>query len=375
MKMLFRIYTTLKFAGFTLAFLLFFGGEIFGLSILTWNVGGNGAADWSTNSLQVQALGRQVQYLNSDVITFQEIPFVHTDQMTNFVRAFLPGYFLATNSGTDGAIRSVIASRFPISRSQKWLDGASLTNFGYNGTFTRDLFEAEIQVPGYPLPFHVFTIHLKAQTDTNSAARRAAEAGAVSNFFVSTFIPQKGQRPYLLTGDLNEDVARPPSTSRQPIQKLVNPATGLSLTTPRNPVTGDDRTISIRSTLTARFDYILPGTILFSNVASSQVFRSDRLNPLPPGIFSSDSATASDHLPVLMTFYNPYDSPFSVSISPLTNRTLLLSWTGSTGRVYRIEQSTILTQWTTLASNVTAGSFTVMNTNVAAQFFRVYRSP
>src|SRR5262245_27711211 len=228
------------------------------LSLLTYNVGGNGATNWSTNSDQVQAIGRQINYLQPDVITFNEVPFSHSSQMTNFVPAYLPGYFLAMNSGTDGFIRSAIISRYPIIRSTKWLDGASLQPFGYTNTnpfFTRDLFEAEINVPGFSNHLHVFTTHLKALADSSSAARRAAEASAISNFFVTTFLPTNGQRPYVLTGDLNEDVSRPPSSSQHPIERLVNAATGLRLTTPRHPVTADERTWSIRnSSLTLRFD-------------------------------------------------------------------------------------------------------------------------
>ena len=44
------------------------------LTVLTYNVAGNGATNWSTNSLQVQAIGRQVQNLQPDIITFNEIP-------------------------------------------------------------------------------------------------------------------------------------------------------------------------------------------------------------------------------------------------------------------------------------------------------------
>src|SRR5439155_4036767 len=83
-------------------------------SLLTYNVKGNGSSDWSTNAPQVQAIGRQLMHLNPDIITFNEIPYTNAWQMTNWVAAFLPGYFLATNSVGDGFIRSVIASRFPI---------------------------------------------------------------------------------------------------------------------------------------------------------------------------------------------------------------------------------------------------------------------
>src|SRR5436309_15675445 len=95
---------------------------------------------------------------------------------------------MITNSGTDNFIRSVILSRFPITRSQSWLDGSSLSSFGYSGNFTRDLFEAEITVPNFTQPLHVFTTHLKALSDVDSAAKRAAEASAVSNFFVAGFL-------------------------------------------------------------------------------------------------------------------------------------------------------------------------------------------
>ncbi|MCU0789082.1 MAG: immunoglobulin domain-containing protein, partial [Verrucomicrobia bacterium] len=196
-------------------------------SVLDYNVKGNGVADWSTNSPQVRAIGRQVEYLDPDIITFQEIPYTNTWQMTNFVTAFRPGFHLADQSGTDGYIRSVILSRFPINRSQKWLDGVSLVPFGYNGYFTRDLFEAEIAVPGYPKPVHVFTTHLKAGQTTDASARRAAEANAISNYFVNGFLTTNASRPYLLTGDMNEDIYRPPSSNPQTIQRLTSGPTGL----------------------------------------------------------------------------------------------------------------------------------------------------
>ncbi len=103
----------------------------FSLSLLHYNVAGNGTTDWSTNAAQVQAIGRQMLYWQPEVVTFNEIPRTNTWQMANFVTAHLPGYFLATNSGTDGFLRSAIASRHPIARSQSWLDGVSLVPFGY----------------------------------------------------------------------------------------------------------------------------------------------------------------------------------------------------------------------------------------------------
>ena len=92
----------------------------------------------------------------------------------------------------------------------------------------------------------------------------------------------------MLSGDLNEDILRPPASDPQSLQRLVSAPTGLQLTGPVNPFTGSELTISIRDGLTKRYDYILPCAVLFSNLVSSQVFRTDLLNPLPPNLYSDD---------------------------------------------------------------------------------------
>ncbi len=350
-----------------------------GFSILTYNTHGAVVEDWSTNSPQVQAIGRQLQYLRPDIVTFQEIPFTNTWQMPNLVAAYLPGYELATNSGTDGFIRSVIASRFPITRSTKWLDGVSLVNFGYNGNFTRDLFEAQIAVPGFPQPLHIFTTHLKAGQGTDDSARRAAEANAISNFFVTGFLTTNSLRPYLLAGDFNEDLARPPASQPLTVQRLTSVPTGLHLTTPINPLTGEDLTFSIRAAnLTRRYDYILPCGLLFSNVADAQVFRSDKLTEPAPLLLTDDSATASDHLPVMMVFNHPYNKPFRLLSATLMDDAFTLTWESVPGQPYQVEVSSNLSAWIVVASNLLAtGAQYSFSTNLADQphFFRVYRVP
>jgi endonuclease/exonuclease/phosphatase family metal-dependent hydrolase len=352
---------------------------VVGLSVLTYNVKGNGLEDWSTNSPPVQAVGRQVTYLDPDILTFQEIPFSNTWQVAEFVTAYRLGYHLATNSGSDGYIRSVILSRYPITRSQSWLDGTSLVPFGFNGWFTRDLFEAEIAVPGFPQPVHVFTTHLKAGTsDENDAARRAAEASAISNHLVTVFLPAHAGRPYVLTGDLNEDVTDPAVGSRQPVERLTSPPTGLKLTTPVNPFTLSDHTWSIQGFLGKRYDYILPGGLLFSNLVSSQVFRSDRLTSPPPPLLGTDSVTASDHLPVLMVFANPYPVPFRITSVTMGSGVATLRWEAVPGRRYSVESSANLETWTMLTSNLLATGTNEgfsAPTGDSAAFFRVGRVP
>ncbi len=278
-------------------------------TVLTYNVLGRHVTDWTTNSAHVQAIGRQLGYLKPDVVGFQEIPEVNAGylQMTNFVAAYLPGYYLAFGSFADGVERSVIASRFPIARSKSWLIGANLTPYGYNGKFARDLFEAQIAVPGFDEPFHFFVSHLQAGSTQNEATRRGAEARCISNYFAAIYLTTNSTHPYCLVGDMNEDIYRPRDYELQAIQTLTSPTAGLWLATPTNPVTGDDRTWSIQNaSLTIRFDYILPSTILFPNVMGGQVFRSDKINPAVPPMLAGDSETSSDHLPVLLVLHNPY---------------------------------------------------------------------
>jgi endonuclease/exonuclease/phosphatase family metal-dependent hydrolase len=357
-------------------------------SYLTYNVHGNGLTNWSTNLWHVQAIGRQMQYLNPDIITFNEIPVTNncTAQMTDFVTAFRPGYYLVTNSADDGSIRSVILSRYPIVASRSWLHGAELAPFGYTNAspapyFTRDLFEAQISVPGFPRPLHVFVVHLKSGQDANSVSKRAAEAGAVSNFFATVYLPANGDEPYVLSGDMNEDILWPSVSQPQSLRRLVSPPTGLHLPTPLNPFTGSEATWSIQNTNigpTVRYDYILPCTALFSNITGGQVFRTDLLNPVPANLYGNDDRTASDHLPVFMAFANPFNGPFRLLSVGMTNHIVSLTWESQTNRSYRIEVSSNLITWTPLASNLVAtGAHVTFSTNAAAapRFFRVYRAP
>ena len=326
-------------------------------SLLSYNVLGRDQPDWTTNSAQVQALGRQLAYLKPDIVGLVEIPETNANylQMTNFVAAYLPGYRLAIGSRTDGGERSVVLSRFPIARSQSWLARSDLAPFGYSGVFTRDLFEAELALPGLPQPFHFFVTHLKAHSDEDSCLRRAAEARAITNYFVRGYLSTNALRPYALAGDLNEDIARPRPYEQEAIQTLTSPPTGLRLTTPRDPFNGDDRTWSIQNfNLTQRFDYLLPCALLASNVIASQVFRTDRVSPPAPPLLASDSTATSDHLPVTMTFRNPYTAPFLIRSLSLGNQIAHLAWQAVPGGRYRVDASADLIVWVAVTTILTA---------------------
>ncbi|HZL43622.1 MAG TPA: endonuclease/exonuclease/phosphatase family protein [Verrucomicrobiae bacterium] len=348
-------------------------------SLLTYNTHGNQVENWSTNSYQVRAIGRQLVYLQPDIACFNEIPDTNTYQMENWVKAFLPGYFLATNSESDGFIRNAIASRFPIVRSQSWLHGSDLSPYGCtNAIFKRDLFEAEIAVPGFAQPLHVFSIHLKSGQDGSSSTERAAEAGAISNFLATSFIPSNGFQPYVVCGDLNEDLARPPANNPQTLQRLIAASTGLRLISPVNWLTQSELTFSIQSgTPTKRYDYILPCALLSANLSAAAVFRTDLLTNPPFPVRTNDDRLASDHLPLIVSFNNPYDKPFRIINITRNESGMGVRWESVPGQKYSVEESGDLRTWTAICDEVAASESTCDFTAPAEPgrcFLRVRRS-
>jgi hypothetical protein len=153
------------------------------------------------------------------------------------------------------------------------------------------------------------------------------------------------------------------------------------MTIPVNPITCADLTESIQGSLDTRFDYILPCGLLFSNIAGGEVFRTDLLTNLPPDLLSNDDLTASDHLPVLMVFNNPYDTPFKLLSIVRSNQSVTLNWESQNNRVFDIETSLNLVAWTPFVTNLPATTtnspfvFTTNNVADGARFFRVHRAP
>lgn len=326
---------------------LWSGNARAGLRVLTWNLGGNGLTNWSVDMPQVQAVGRILRHLQPDVVALQELPNENRGyaNLGAFAQTYLPGFTNFYSSGTDGILRSGFLSRYPVRRFQSHLDGVPLIDVGSSGRFTRDLFEAEVEVPGFPTPVHVFTAHLKAGSDTNSIAVRAAEASAISNHLVRVLPALFPGRPFILMGDFNEDVSRPRDVARNPIPRLTNAATTLVMLNATNPVTQRSETWSSRFSLNTRLDYILASGGLAATASSATVMRADRVNPLPEGMLRDDNATASDHLPV-MAIFGPV-TPILFRITKFSEEAgvVSLNWEADSGIGYRVEKSTDLRNW------------------------------
>ena len=214
-------------------------------------------------------------------------------------------------------------------------------------------------VPWLPQPLHVFNVHLKAFNDATNGPRRAAEARCISNWFATTYLTGAFKNdPYVLVGDMNEDIYKPRSYEQDAIGTLISSPTGLKLTTPLNPITGSEKTWDSPSP-TIRFDYVFPSGLLFSNYvsASSLVFRSDLYDaqhPLPPGVSPNATLIATDHLPVMNVFNNPY-CPFQVLSATNSGSLVMLRWQSQIGTRYRVESSAGgFSNWTITASNLVA---------------------
>ncbi len=296
-------------------------------TLMTYNVKGNFSANWDINHPQVQALGRQLTYLQPDVITFNEIPNGSNATLNAIIANYLPGYVSTqTDAATDGGIRSAIVSRWPIIASNSFFHNLDLTPWGASGqTFTRDLYVARIQVPGMSRPLNVATTHLKANgsPQVDACIRRAAEANVVSNFFYN-FKQTNTTDYYLVTGDWNQTfgVVSPCDVTNKPIESITaSNATGLFLTTPVDPnspgASTNYYTHDIQGTFNDRYDYIVPCGTLFTNISSSKIFRTSTLPSLTgTGLNANDDATTSDHLPVLMSFNNPETASPTFAVQP-----------------------------------------------------------
>jgi hypothetical protein len=101
------------------------------------------------------------------------------------------------------------------------------------------------------------------------------------------------------------------------------------------------------------------------------------LSPVPPNLNSNDDSIASDHLPVLMVFGNPYQNPYHLLSMTRSNSALGLNWESVPGQTYAVDSSPDLINWTTFATNIFATNYNVQfNTNTpgSAQFFRIRKT-
>ncbi len=196
-------------------------------------------------------------------------------------------------SSEDGAHnRRMIMSKYDI------LD-SSVREYTLGEGSLRTLFAATIDLPG-ARDLEVFTAHWSA----GSASIRASES-AESVSIIAAYRQAAPYSFYIYAGDFNDE-----DTSYR-ITNLLRANTGLDLLTPLDHNNTSSATINSDPNkgtyLSRRIDYILPSNNLLPFVADGQVLNTWTYTAerIPQGLRRTDTADASDHLPVYVCFDIP----------------------------------------------------------------------
>lgn len=243
--------------------------------------------------------------------------------LSNFIREELTifgpnpqegvNFFLYVGTFTDGFTGNAIVSRYPFLSTQSFSDA------GGGFAALRGLALAVVDLPGVT-DLGVFTAHLKAFNDTNSAERRQAQAKADRDH-IASWIAAHGSFGAVLTGDFNESEDPDDATNWSghrigdvlPSGQVYQPITTLKSAGFADPkplsIRGNKDTIDATSP-DARFDYTLytPGLMSFvgGEVFDTKQYTAAQLAALNQAngasFVAGDSAAASDHLPVLAVF-------------------------------------------------------------------------
>ena len=322
-----------------------------------------------SNVASQPALAKVVNYLAPDVWAMNELGGNNTafnattahDTLVAFINANLTifgpypqenvNYFICIGEAiagqADNFIKPAIVSRYPFLATQTYSDANATA--GYPAM--RGLVSAHVNLPG-AVELGVFTTHLKASSFSDSAAasdanaqKRQAEAETDVVNLQSWLAAHTGDAA-VMAGDWNEteepgetdNWKNGPIGGTLPNGSIYRPVTalrGAGFTDPRPvSIAGKISTIDSASP-NARFDYLfyrgshltyLSGTV-FDTKQINTAGQLAALNAANGTSFvAGDSASASDHLPVLEVFLVSPGAPyiFSQSISGLdsTNATL-----------------------------------------------------
>ena len=340
--------------------------------VLSYNIHRDiGGSDSNTSSQP--ALAKVVNYLAPDVWAINElggnnvafnattahnylVTFIH-DNLTIFGPNPQENvnYFIYISTRSDRFDTVAIVSRYPFAATSTYSDAGN----GFSSL--RGLALASVSIPG-GIKLDVFTAHLKALNTTTDAEKRQTEAD-VDHTNVANWIAAHHADGIAVTGDWNEtedvgettnwsghhigDILPNPSEPYHPITTMRS--AGLIDPSPAS-IAGKHDTIS-STTPNARFDYTMYTN---SSFLSGQVFDTKQhtaaqlkaLNAANGTNFvASDSASASDHLPVLSIFRVGF-TPVVLSVArqgaqlAITYKIIL-----SPNTTHFIEQSTDLKSW------------------------------
>jgi endonuclease/exonuclease/phosphatase family metal-dependent hydrolase len=345
--------------------------------VLTYNIQRDIGGSDSNISAQ-PALAKVVNYLKPDIWTINElggsnVAFNATTaqaDLVTFIRDNLTifgpdpqenvNYFIYLSTINDGYDTVAIVSRYPFNSMQTYSDAGN----GFRKL--RGLARASVTVPG-GTAFDTFTTHLKALNSTANAEKRQTEAD-VDRPNIANWIATHHADAVAVTGDWNEteDSGEKTNWSGHQIGDTLP-----NLNEPYHPITTmrsagllDPSPVSIKAdqdtidstTPSARFDYTMYANSAFRDgeVFDTKQYTSSQLAALNAAsgtnFVATDSASASDHLPVLSIFRIGF-APVLVAVAregaflTITYEKIL-----SASVTYTVEESTDLVSWMTVQS-------------------------
>jgi endonuclease/exonuclease/phosphatase family metal-dependent hydrolase len=289
--------------------------------VLDWNIHRDIGGTDSNVSAQDE-LAEVVNYLNPDVWTINELggnssSFNITtarNQLVSFVQSNLTifgasprlgtNFFVYVGTENDGFITNAIVSRYPFLSTQTYSDAGG----GFSAL--RGLTMGFVDLPG-TTDLGVFTAHLKASSGATNANQRQAEAEA-DRASIANWLGAHASAAAVMTGDFNES-EDPGDTRNAAVTSTYHPITtlksaGLADAMPVS-IRGDNDTINSTNP-TARFDYVLYTanklSLIGGEIFDTKQYTFNQLSALNSAngtaFVAADSATASDHLPVLAVF-------------------------------------------------------------------------
>lgn len=169
----------------------------------SWNIEATG----TTGSLQWTSAATILSRIDADVVGVEEI--TNQSEVTSFpafaAAAGYPYNAVSTISGTlSGNLYVGVLSKFPIvsvdSFSSAEISGDSTAN-----DISRDILQVQVQAPNAAEPTGIFVVHLKSGTGAANNFRRAVEIKRLIQV-VGAFKVAHPNRPFLISGDFNEDI-------------------------------------------------------------------------------------------------------------------------------------------------------------------------
>jgi len=334
------------------------------------------AANLTSGSAQsYEAAGIRIfQGLKPDIVAIQE--FNYGDKSATAIRSFVDtafgtNYSYFRESGNGYTIPNGIISRYPFKASGSWVD----VDTGVND---RGFAWGQIDLPGTN-DLYVVSIHFKASSGSDNAARRYAQATNLWNLITANFPVDAW---IVVAGDCN--IFDP---SELAYQYLVANLSDFPI--PTDAVSGGDADTNLGRT--ERYDYVFPSRSLTNQMVATTlpsrtftkglVFDSRWYTPLMDvyPVQSGDSEVSGmQHMAVVRSFSIPYLMTVTNVVPPPTVRMRspqVIEWTGPSNVVYRVESRTDLTStsWTTLGTSTsTSTNYSFTNqAGIDRAFFRV----